>query len=174
MTDSKRKTITIPRDIKTVAGRIAAIDAVITAKQWEKAALITAFTAPGQFSFEQLANEAGISVETIKKYRRVWLSSGKTKIVIKPGSKVSIPDTPWPGVSGGRRKPASDRQPSIHMQLMALMRDIKRLRDTLSSTTLTSSERSALRKELKPLEETYREVQELLAEDSVFSRFMKS
>ena len=163
MTDPKRNTITVPKNVRDAAGRIAELDALIVAKQWEKAALIAAYTAPGQLSHRELADAAGISTETIKTYRRIWLDGGGD-LNIRPGSTVTLPTKPWPGVTGGRRQPVQQqRRPSLHSQFTQALADLERLRRTLKSTQLTGKQRDAIRDEVRTLEQALGDIVELVS-----------
>ena len=152
MTDHKTDTITIPANVRDAAGRIAELDALIVAKQWEKAALIAAYTAPGQLSHRELADAAGISLETIKTYRKVWLDGGGD-LNIRPGSKATLPTKPWPGITGGRRQPVQQqRRPSLHSQFTTALADLERLKLTLRSARLSPKQRVAILDEVERLE----------------------
>ena len=161
MTDPKRNTITVPKNVRDAAGRIAELDALIVAKQWEKAALIAAYTAPGQLSHRELADAAGISMETIKTYRRIWLNGGGD-INIRPGSTVTLPTKPWPGVTGGRCQPVTQRRQSLRAQFTRALSDLESLRRTLKSANLNTKQREALRDEVATLENAVADVAETL------------
>lgn len=161
MTDYRTEKVTIPKQVRDAAGRIAELDALIVAKQWEKAALIAAYTAPGQLSHRELADAAGISTETIKTYRRIWIDGGGD-INIRPGSTVTLPTKPWPGVTGGRRQPVAQRRPSLHAQFTRALSDLESLRRTLKSADLNTKQRKALRDEVATLENAVADVAETL------------
>ena len=112
--------ITIPATIEAATESLNGLDALLTAKEWERAAIVYAFTHDAPRG-RQPANDrnrtftvAGFAAlkitglhrrETIAYYRDNWkaaIVAGKATD-IDPGDKVTLPDMDWPGTRGGTR-----------------------------------------------------------------------
>lgn len=103
--------IQIPASLDDAKTALNGIGALLTAKQWERAAIVFAFTQPqaggartvgdqGQLSLRQFA-ELGIaglrSPDRVSAYRSVWqtaVDQGQATAAI-PGKKVDLPALPW-------------------------------------------------------------------------------
>jgi hypothetical protein len=102
-------TVVIPTTIKKATEALNGIDSLLTAKGWERAAIVQAFTKPGtggprtapdsvQLSIRQFA-ELGINglrkQDTIRAYRQAWEDGGGDPD-IKPGATVKLPTIGFP------------------------------------------------------------------------------
>lgn len=103
--------IRIPASIDEAVSSLNGLAALLTAKQWERAAIVYAFTEPGnggprtgldqgQLSLREFA-ELGISGlrrrERVSAYRDAWQSAidqGKAR-ALNPGNVAELPDLPW-------------------------------------------------------------------------------
>jgi hypothetical protein len=96
----------IPASLDEVTANLTGIERFITAKQYERAALVTAFTYtvgdiyhdPRQlriFEFAELGIVGLTTPETVRFYRNAWAEAGG-RLHIKPGDKVTLPTRPFP------------------------------------------------------------------------------
>jgi hypothetical protein len=104
--------IHIPSTLDEACERLASIEGIMTARNWERAAIVSAFTTNNpvaenrhKIGFRQFA-ERGLSGlsnhETVKRYHDAWqsaISEGKAKPV-SPGEPVEVPDMEWPPRNG--------------------------------------------------------------------------
>jgi hypothetical protein len=103
--------IQVPASLDEAISNLNGLAALLTAKQWERAAIVYAFTEPGsggprtghdqdQLSFREFAdlNIAGLrSKSRVQAYRGAWqaaIDRGGAK-VINPGDATSLPELPW-------------------------------------------------------------------------------
>src|SRR5258708_17821329 len=121
--------ITVPATIEAAGASLASLDGLVTAREWERAAIVHAFTREGRTvalsafvrptisdticGFPQivsLSEFAGLrivglrDVHTVAAYRAAWqtaVDQGKA-IAATPGALVTMPDLPFPPVSVGR------------------------------------------------------------------------
>jgi hypothetical protein len=107
MTDksSATKTVAIPATIEDAVGALNGIDALLTAKGWERAAIVYAFTYDGRDSVE-VKNRLSVgeflklkiaglsSSRTVALYRSAWAEHGDPNI--KPGDTVTLPTEDFP------------------------------------------------------------------------------
>jgi len=109
-------TITIPKTIEAAKAVLDGLGALLTAKQWERAAIVYAFTEEGtngrpakprnteRFSpvaFAGLGITGLASDNTVRAYRKAWQSAmEKGAPDITPGDVISVPDLPWKDVFG--------------------------------------------------------------------------
>lgn len=108
--------ITIPASIEDAKTSLNGLGALLTAKTWERAAIVYAFTGdskPGPkvdrldshtISFREFAalGIAGLTDKnTVADYRKAWADHGTPGI--KPGDSVTLPDMEWPTGLTSRR-----------------------------------------------------------------------
>ena len=109
-------TIHIPKTIEDAKTVLDGLGALLTAKQWERAAIVYAFTEEGtngrpakprnteRFSpvaFAGLGITGLASDNTVRAYRKAWQSAmEKGAPDITPGDVISVPDLPWKDVFG--------------------------------------------------------------------------
>ena len=106
--------IYIPASIEDAITALAGIGQLLTAKQWERAAIVYAFTEPGtggprtggntpQLSIREFA-DLGITglrdKGQVREYRKAWESAAaevgnEDMLRIEPGDAVDMPDLPW-------------------------------------------------------------------------------
>lgn len=114
--------VSIPPTIKAATAQLEGLESLLTAKQWERAAIVYAFTYEGvnRFSsgpvlgrytirqFADLKIKGLSSRETIKHYRDNWklaVESEDAPEGIEPGDRVYLPEIDWPiekGNAGSR------------------------------------------------------------------------
>ena len=112
------KRITIPATIEAATEALDGVAALLTAKEWERAAIVYAFTRsqqgrrsdlsanPEKLTFTQLAAKKIKGLEnkdTVAHYYRNWqaaIDAGKAT-EINPGDKVTLPDMKWPATRRG-------------------------------------------------------------------------
>ena len=103
-----QKKITIPTDIDAVVADLNALGALITAKEWHRAAIVAAFVTLADGKGKTIRNgtstispEAfaalGItglkSPHTVRRYVKIWESTGQP--LPKPGHEISLPNMEW-------------------------------------------------------------------------------
>lgn len=100
----------VPADITDAVAALDGIGSLLTAKEWERAAIVYAFTTTenvggrgnrtnsrtvyGIRSFADLGIAGLKSTDSVTKYRRAWEAHGDT--TIKPGDTVTLPTEDWP------------------------------------------------------------------------------
>jgi len=99
------KKITIPGSIEEAETALNGLEALLTAKEWQKAAIVAAFVKPGirkrqgQFmttsQFADLRISGLQSQNTIVMYVQRWLDA-HDGIHPEPGAQVALPDIEWP------------------------------------------------------------------------------
>jgi hypothetical protein len=115
MLREQRTVVTIPT-VEELGPALARVDGLLTAKRWERAAIVWAFTTnedkggqpstgrnSGQYpmpvrEFARLGFAGLRDRETVARYRAFWqtaVDSGDAKEV-SPGDEVELPDLPWP------------------------------------------------------------------------------
>jgi hypothetical protein len=107
--DKSSTTVAIPATIEEAVGALNGIDALLTAKGWERAAIVYAFTEDGQgnnqhrrktvnaLTISEFADLgiAGLTTrETVALYRNAWLEKGDPNI--SPGDTVTLPTSKFP------------------------------------------------------------------------------
>jgi hypothetical protein len=108
--DKSSTTVAIPATIEDAVGALTGIDALLTAKGWERAAIVYAFTYEGRGHFASDGNPsdgrvtitdfaklgiAGLTTrETVALYRDAWLEKGDPNI--GAGDTVTLPDSKFP------------------------------------------------------------------------------
>ena len=102
-----QKKITIPADIDAAVADLNALGALITAKEWHRAAIVAAFVTldnkPGPkgsartsrtpAEFAALGITGLKSKDTVSRYAKIWESTGQP--IPKPGHEISLPNLPW-------------------------------------------------------------------------------
>jgi len=102
-----QKKITIPTDIDAAVADLNALGALITSKEWHRAAIVTAFvtldTKPGPkrstsasrtpADFAALGITGLKSKDTVRRYIKIWESTGQP--TPKPGHEISLPNMEW-------------------------------------------------------------------------------
>jgi len=116
------ETVVIPKSIDQAIPHLGGIDKLVTAKQWERAAIVFAFTyigadrygLDGHYTIAGFAKLgiAGITApETVRRYRRAWeLGGGDQKIL--PGSSVNLPKLAFPSYEECLRGGRPDARPN--------------------------------------------------------------
>jgi hypothetical protein len=107
--DKSSTTVAIPATIEEAVGALNGIDALLTAKGWERAAIVYAFTydtgggrpkSDGNPSLLTLTDFANLGIaglttrETVALYRNAWLEKGDPNI--SPGDTVTLPTSKFP------------------------------------------------------------------------------
>ena len=107
--DRSSTTVAIPATIEEAVGALNGIDALLTAKGWERAAIVYAFTADQQGTQgdqKKVSDRLGInefanlgitgltSAPTVRIYRNAWAEHGEPDI--QPGDTVTLPTTKFP------------------------------------------------------------------------------
>lgn len=115
MTDkSSATTVAIPATIEDAVGALNGIDALLTAKGWERAAIVYAFTEPDPGAKRAQTSDgnpskvllsisdfaklgiAGLATrETVAHYRKCWIDGGGDPFTY-PGATVELPTGPFP------------------------------------------------------------------------------
>lgn len=114
--------ITIPTADR-LRNRLEGVDRLLTATTWERAAIVYAFTEPGnarnsnppkppKMTLAAFARQgfAGLSsVRTVERYRLAWTDAIEAGWVgeVKPGQEVELPDQPFPPWPYGADQPAA-------------------------------------------------------------------
>lgn len=97
--------VQIPASIDEAISTLGGVDALLTAKEWERAAIVAAFVSltpngkglDGQMSGQEFAGLGikGLSSDkTVRHYVEAWVSSGLPKP--RPGEKVDLPTSEFP------------------------------------------------------------------------------
>lgn len=103
--------VTIPASIDDAIGKLEGIESLLTAKGWERAAIVYAFTEerPAGNQPRQMANSRHLSIsdfadlgiaglrtrDTVRRYRNAWIAGGGDPN-IKPGDNVELPEGDFP------------------------------------------------------------------------------
>jgi hypothetical protein len=112
--------ITIPKTIESAKTALGEVGALLTAKSWERAAIVYAFTGPGQpgpqgnrpatprISFADFARLGIVGLtdnNTVSDYHEAWDKAIKAGAAseVKPGDTISLPKLPWPPGQTSRR-----------------------------------------------------------------------
>jgi hypothetical protein len=103
--------ITIPASIEEVTTKLNGLEALLTTKEYERSALVFAFTRPSQGQRSDLSRKgekltftafaklgiAGLrKADTVAAYHQAWIDANGA-LDIGPGDRVELPATPWPG-----------------------------------------------------------------------------
>jgi hypothetical protein len=97
----------MPATIEEAVSQLDGLGALLTAKHWERAAIVFTFAAPGrdgprlgssaQLSFREFSELESYGLKShhsVEKYWQLWEEHGDT--TIQPGSKVTLPTIKWP------------------------------------------------------------------------------
>lgn len=108
--------VAIPATIEEATASLNGIGGLLTAKEWERAAIVYAFTEdqqgkhfdgnPSRLSITEFAKLGitGLTTrEAVARYRNTWIEYGV--LGIKPGDVTDLPDADWPPMS----TPAQDK-----------------------------------------------------------------
>lgn len=106
-----RTVIDLPKTIGKAKQVLAGLDGLVTAKEWERAAIVWAFTEKGRPGPGDRAGTGAISIrefsrlgvaglrreETVRLYRKAWQYAidHKSAEDVRPGDSVVLPDIPW-------------------------------------------------------------------------------
>ncbi len=111
----------IPGTIEEAVDQLAGIGSLLRAKEWERAAIVYAFTEEGtnqhdllheySCSIREFAAKGikGLSTEeSVRKYRKnwVWAIKNAGATTITPGDSITLPVDDWPGIAS---RPNVDR-----------------------------------------------------------------
>lgn len=107
----KQTTVVIPTTIKKATDALNGIDSLLTAKGWERAAIVYAFTTNEMGRGDKVANTGDFKLPvkrfaalginglkshtTVESYRQAWID-GKGDLTIKPGDTVKLPTGKFP------------------------------------------------------------------------------
>jgi hypothetical protein len=115
--------IQIPKTIEAAKAELGGIDALLTAKGWQRAAIVYAFTRNGQGERSDLTSAesrrgsltisefAALGIkgltgrDTVRLYRDLWAEHGQPA---GPGDSVELPDLPFPPTAQGTPHVLSD------------------------------------------------------------------
>lgn len=101
--------VSIPVSVEDAILSLTGIESLMTAKDWERAAIVYAFTANQQGSqsgSRKVVNRLGVkefadlgiagltTQDTVRKYRTIWAEYGTPGI--QPGDEVALPNKPFP------------------------------------------------------------------------------
>ncbi len=99
------KKITIPATIEEAVTALGGLEALLTAKEWQRAAIVAAFVKPGlrkrqgrfmtSSQFGDLRINGLQTDKTIVLYAQRWLDA-HDGIHPEPGAQVALPEDPWP------------------------------------------------------------------------------
>ena len=111
-----RKTVVIPATIAQAKKSLTGIDSLLTAAEWERAAIVFALTTTdikggsrtsrkvvrlSVKEFSELGIKGLKTQDSVRYYRKAWESTGMTDI--KPGDTVILPTEGWPPIRPGGR-----------------------------------------------------------------------
>jgi hypothetical protein len=125
--------ISIPVSLPEAQAALTSIDGLITAREWERAAIVYAFThdgAPGSHWAEKRSEITTLSSrdfaalgisglrsdQTVRRHRKAWqdaIDQGKAQVAV-PGYSVQLPDLPWGEIYVSDRA-SKDRTGSIEI-----------------------------------------------------------
>lgn len=111
MSQDRPNRITIPATLEQVVTSLDGIGRLLTAKEWQRAAIVYAFTEPSEQRGAHLKSEmklgfvafanlgiAGLqSDNTVRAYRKAWqwaIDEGYT-VAVKPGDEIELPTVEW-------------------------------------------------------------------------------
>lgn len=117
-------TVTIPASIEEATKALKGVGALLTAKEWERAAIVYAFTEPtdggrpkaaksGEKSPLTIAAFAALGItglttrNTVREYRETWQKYGSP---VQPGDTITLPDLDWPPIDHGRGSHATSSE----------------------------------------------------------------
>jgi hypothetical protein len=107
-------TIIVPASLEDAVSALSGIEGLLTAKEWERAAIVAAFTRQETHGGDRKSDQVvespldrlvprafaamGISGlrsdQTVRNYRKAWMDEvGRAP---EPGQEVALPSTPWP------------------------------------------------------------------------------
>lgn len=105
-------TIKIPSTIEEATDKLASLDGLITAREWERAGIVSAFVRKGhagrpaigasslQFTIREFCSRRvpGLSDRrAVSRYLDAWAAAVADghAVEVEPGTKVKVPDVPW-------------------------------------------------------------------------------
>jgi len=94
-------TVAIPATIKKAVEALSGIGTLLRAKEWERAAIVYAFTTAGGETFREFAKRGIVGLshhQAVSRYHGAWqaaIDQGKA-IAVSPGDNVTLPDLTWP------------------------------------------------------------------------------
>lgn len=133
--------------------RLAGIDRLLTARKWERAAIVYAFTdvggprntpshrpAPPKLNIRNFAGQgyAGLTTpKAVSRYREAWMTaiSQGWAVPVQPGDEVELPDEPFPAWPYGEGSTWED-----HAATSEELVDTARRRGELANDELTNDE----------------------------------
>jgi hypothetical protein len=104
------KKITIPSTVEEAATALGGLEALLTAKEWQRAAIVAAFVKIGEGRGKSIGNSSSAispvrfaklkinglqSENTVRMYVQRWLDA-HDGVHPEPGAQVLLPETPWP------------------------------------------------------------------------------
>lgn len=126
--------ISIPASVEELTANLDGINRLLTAKQWERAAIVYAWTEPevsggrpvsgGNPPLMNLVRFAALGItglrdrQQVRLYRAAWESAaedGQSSLDIKPGDEVNLPTLPWKDHFG---EPTADVQQRVFRQVL--------------------------------------------------------
>ena len=102
--------IRLPKTIDQAVERLTGVESLLTATEWERAAIVYTFTEDSQgertdlslnserLSFKAFAEKEIVGlkgINTVARYHKAWIERGDTSI--QPGDKVDLPTVKFPG-----------------------------------------------------------------------------
>jgi len=104
------KRITIPATVEEAVTTLNGLEALLTAKEWQRAAIVAAFIKPGirkatgrfltTTQFRNLGITGLRTTDTVALYAQRWLDA-HDGIHPEPGAQVALPDIEWPKTRTG-------------------------------------------------------------------------
>lgn len=91
--------VRVPSSIETAVHKLTSVDSLVTAKEWERAAIVAAFVRKGgqghkaRTGFMEVASFASLGIaglrspESVRRYRDAWLTTGRAST---PGAVVDL------------------------------------------------------------------------------------
>jgi hypothetical protein len=166
-------TIQIPT-AQEVRERLSGVDRLLTARKWERAAIVCAFTGiggprnspqppPPKLNIRQFAAQgyAGLTTnKSVERYRAAWVTAidNGWAVPVEPGQTVELPDQPFPAWPGSNE----DAQPQprqwrpleqrVFGHLDQAATALRRLADAVSAEPLPDEVRGQLRERLTELQ----------------------
>lgn len=170
----------IPASIEDATELLNGLGALLTAKQWERAAIVYAFTRDGEDAdsnpkrrseittpllpreFAKLGITGLASDQTVRAYRKAWqgaINAEEAK-ASRPGHQCRLPDIPWPPMghsTGAKTRFSKDATPEDKAKVVANILkdpDVRKAMDDAANEEARERERERQRKR-KDYEATY-------------------